>query len=315
MSINNPKGHSVSDADVANFLKLPGTFTIATLPTELQANQAGLLAWTSDGKLYVWSGTSWGAAGTAALAGTGLLLSGSTLSIDPSKLTQILFQWGVPVILPSSGSIGNNGALTLTTALQATFANCYMYFPAGAIASGSAAGIYYVQMSSTTAGVIFNNVLASGLPALIASPTAFVTTGPGAYTQSTSSQTLLSLTVPGGTLGANGALRYQIGILMPNNANAKSLLVTLGGTTIQNLSNINNAFGNIQRTIRNIASQAVQIGITTSGSTDVGVSASGPLVTAIDTSTAKTLALAATIGTATDFQVYLGGSIEALYAP
>ena len=44
----------------------------------------------------------------------------------------------IPLILPSSGSMGNNGALTLTTALDSSYANAFFYMPASAIASGSA---------------------------------------------------------------------------------------------------------------------------------------------------------------------------------
>ena len=117
----------------------------------------------------------------------------------------VLFQNAVPFLIPSSGSIGDNGALTGITALLQAYPNCYMYFPANAISAGSAAGWYYVVMSSTTAGTIYNNVYTTGLPTIPSSPIAFVTTGPGAYTQTTGSFiNVYSFNVPGNLLGING---------------------------------------------------------------------------------------------------------------
>ena len=49
----------------------------------------------------------------------------------------------IPLILPSSGSMGNNGSVTLTTALDSPYASAFFYMPASAIASGWLAGNYY----------------------------------------------------------------------------------------------------------------------------------------------------------------------------
>ena len=113
-----------------------------------------------------------------------------------------ILQANVPVFVPSSGIMANNGAITLTTALDTTYANCYLYLPANAIEAGSAAGLYFAQMSSTTVGTVYNNTYTSGKHAIPSSPTAFVTTGPGAYTQTTGSDiTLLLTTLSGGAIG------------------------------------------------------------------------------------------------------------------
>jgi hypothetical protein len=144
-----------------------------------------------------------------------------------------IFQNAIPVILPSSGSIGNNGALTLTTALPAIFTRAYMYFPANAISAGSAAGLYYVVMSSTTAGTIYNNTLTSGEATIPSSPTAFATTGPGAYTQTTASDITLALfTLYGGTLGDRGVMVINQQASHPSNANIKSPKIKIGGVSV-----------------------------------------------------------------------------------
>jgi hypothetical protein len=144
-----------------------------------------------------------------------------------------LFQNSIPVLEPSSGTIGNNGALSAISALTNAYTSAYLYFPANAIAAGVAAGLYYTVMSSTTAGTIYNNTYTSGVPIIPASPTPFVTTGPGAFTQTTNEITLLSLILPGHTLGPNGSM--HITALMgdtTNNANSKTAKVKLDSTVI-----------------------------------------------------------------------------------
>jgi hypothetical protein len=137
------------------------------------------------------------------------------------------------VILPSSGSIGNNGALTLTTALPAIFTSAYMYFPANAISAGSAAGLYYVVMSSTTVGTIYNNTLTSGEPTIPSIPTAFATTGPGAYTQTTAADiTLASFTLYGWSIGARGVMMINQQATHPANANTKTPKIKIGGVSV-----------------------------------------------------------------------------------
>ena len=118
----------------------------------------------------------------------------------------------IPMILPSSGSIGNNGALTLATALPNIYTNCYMYFPANAISAGSASGFYYVVMTSTTVGTIYNNTytVSSGIATAPTTPTAFVTVGSGAYTQNTNTTVYATrITIPANYLGENGFIEMK----------------------------------------------------------------------------------------------------------
>jgi hypothetical protein len=215
-----------------------------------------------------------------------------------------LLQANVPVFLPSSGSIGNNGALTLTTALDNAYVNCYMYFPANAIAAGVAAGRYFVQMSSTTAGTIFNNTYTSGRPTIPSSPTAFVTTGPGAYTQTTATDiTLLATTLPGGELGVNGSLFTFFQAVMNSSANTKTLKCNIGGTETNTSSLTTSGQSNTPFTFRNkgVANRNVSnigAGFTTGSAT--------PTHTALDTTGDLTVLYTARLQTATDYAGFVG---------
>src|SRR5437667_3823845 len=72
----------------------------------------------------------------------------------PASIVQKLAAAAIKMVVAPTGTMANNGAITLGTALPSTYANCYLLLPAGAIAAGSAAGWYFAQMSSTTAGVV-----------------------------------------------------------------------------------------------------------------------------------------------------------------
>lgn len=215
----------------------------------------------------------------------------------------VIGQTGIPMILPSSGSIGNNGALSGITALPAVYDACYMYFPANAIVAGSVAGMYFVDMSSNTAGTIYNNVYTGGTPTIPASPTAFATTGPGAYTQTTSATEVLSYTVPAGAMGVNGRLEIRGRMSFPNNGNSKSLAAAFADTST--LTFINNGatanlgveFGN---TIQNRGSAAVQVA-THASFGNLGQTGTAALRGTVDTTLAQPLRFKLTIAVATDY--------------
>src|SRR5690349_20306203 len=79
-------------------------------------------------------------------------ITNPTVSGIPVGIPYVLAQCGIPFIKASSGTMGNNGALSGLTALPTTYAKAFIWLPAGAIAAGvpAAATWYYVQMSSTT---------------------------------------------------------------------------------------------------------------------------------------------------------------------
>jgi len=234
-----------------------------------------------------------------------LLYSDGVKWRSPSNSPIVLAQTGIPMILPSSGSIGNNGALSGITALPTTYSGgCYMYFPANAIFVGSAAGLYYVVMSSTTAGTIYNDIYTSGVPTIPALPTPFVTTGPMAYVQTTGADiTLLSITVPGGLIGRFGDITTEWLMQGTNNANAKLTKYIFGGSILGGSSqNITSVIGSwfSRRTI-NSGNEAINItggaSANTNGLAGIGV------YSAINTANNTTLALSANLAVATDYIV------------
>lgn len=143
----------------------------------------------------------------------------------------------VPFIIANTGTMANNGALTLGTALPTAYPNAYVFLPANAIFAGSAAGWYYTQFSSTTVGVVFNNLYVAGSqPSLLPQPNLvpFVATGPGAYTGVTTAQTGPSFNLNSNMLGGNGGLlRLTVMESVNNTAGTKTLAALINGVTVQ----------------------------------------------------------------------------------
>lgn len=220
----------------------------------------------------------------------------------------VLAQTAIPVILQSSGTIGNNGALSAITALPTTYASCYLYFPVDKIAAGVAAGLYYCVMSSTTAGTIYNNKYDPTLglmPTIPASPTAFVTTGPGAYVQTTGADiTLLGCKIPGGAMGNNGSLRLMNVWVHLNSAGTKTWKWALGGI-------INRSAAPSTTPSSVITPWKIQnMGVT---NLQFWTSGNSLVPTTIDTSTDKTLTAIANLAVATDYIFISDALIEILY--
>jgi hypothetical protein len=217
-----------------------------------------------------------------------------------------LAQSAIPLILQSSGSIANNGALTGLTALPSTIANCYMWFPTNTISAATPAGWYYVTMSSATAGTIFNNTYTTGSPTIPGSPTAFVTTGPGAYTQTTGSYIQsASVTVLANSMGVNGAVECWANGVNNNSAGQKTVAPFFGGSANYVSSYTLSLGGAIQTSVRNrgktnAQSQANNT-ITTVQMGDIGAVNSNPTTFTIDTTVNQTFSIGLKIATATDF--------------
>lgn len=90
--------------------------------------------------------------------GKSLLVNGKEYEIIQSPV-KVVYQSKAAIGLPSSGTIGNNGALTLSgNQISTTFSSgAWFHFPANAVYSGSPAGFYWTRMSSSTAGVVYSN--------------------------------------------------------------------------------------------------------------------------------------------------------------
>lgn len=215
-----------------------------------------------------------------------------------------LGQSRIPMILPSSGLMGNNGALTLTTALDQTYTSAYFYMPAGAIAVSSTAGFYYGTMSSTTAVTLFNNPYVSGTSTIPASPTAFATTGAGAYVQTTATNlTAYSLSLAGGTLGIYDEVQSHGLISYNNSAGQKTLTLqyssyaygTAGVTTTTNYS-FQGGFANVGTVNKQYQTGTTALSLAAGG-------AAVPSYGAINSASAQNLTALLKLAVATDYVI------------
>lgn len=210
----------------------------------------------------------------------------------PRTAAYPLAQSGAPIILPSSGASNATGQITHTTALPyQPSGTVQVYLPAGVVVGDAAGGLYSAVYSSTTVCQLVGN------PA----------TANGAYAQVTAAVTLASVVVPGGSIGANGALRVQPHWTQPNNANTKTGTVLFGGQTFSGLSNTTNVSDSREVRIRNRGALNVNVGFV-----HASAQSFGPIYRVLDTSVNQTLALQATLAAATDYMILEGYAVEVL---
>jgi len=230
---------------------------------------------------------------------------GSTYKSEPYNFSA-LASTGVPVVIPSSGTIATAGTVTLTTALPTTYAGgAWMYFPSTAFSS-SVAGVYWVVMSSTTAGTVYqtNSIPASPFEANIPTETLVAVVGSNAsYTQTTASDlVLLRTTVPGGLMGSSGEVHYTLLCVTNATANSKPVKVTYGGTAIHTASLSSNVSTIIDKEITNrgVTNRQIANPLAALGH---GSSADASLYLSIDTNSDFDITVTGQINTATDFIV------------
>jgi hypothetical protein len=164
------------------------------------------------------------AAGIAAITGG---------SITGTNAPYYLAKSAIPFIKCSSGTMGNNGALSAITALTRTYSNgAWLWLPAGAIAAGvpAAASWLWFVGSSTTAGTVYNSTYTTGVPTM-GTQTAFSTTGPGAFTGVSTAVNGPQITVPAGALGPSGLIRSFMSAQQTNSAGTKTYQLLYSGTS------------------------------------------------------------------------------------
>jgi hypothetical protein len=205
------QGGVTKQVSVANLNAFPSV-TFASLPTA--STVSGHIYLVSDrgsnGTLFRSTGTIW-------------------VPLNP----YILYNIGIPFIYPPGYTMGNNGALSAAAAsvpLSAANLPTYTYFYANQIFSGSTAGWYYTIWTNNTTATVYNNTYTSGVPVIPASPTPFVSTGPGAVTQTTGIIYGLSLTVPGKTLGANSSMLVMSSIYGFSGGGTHNSTISFAGT-------------------------------------------------------------------------------------
>lgn len=225
---------------------------------------------------------------TATLAGAGPWTSpGAPPNVGQSSPI-ILAQSVIPMILPSSGTMGANGSLTGLTALPCSVfpQACFMYFPAGKVFSGSPAGMYYASILTTTTAQVYNNMYTSGRPqdAIPAVPTPVVDAGPGAYTQTTGSLiTVLQYTIPAGSMGVNGSVLCDVQTQQSSSANGKLLQANFGALQSTVGSALSSVYGNTFRhRITNVGVPNKQIALAGLGASAASIILQGAENTASD---------------------------------
>lgn len=233
------------------------------------------------------------AAGAAAVVGA----AGGPLS---------LLQTGIPFVLPSSGSVGNEGGfggrVTGLTGLPVVYGFCYCYFPAGAVYSGSVAGWWLTNLSGATNGYIHDYIYEGGQPSIPSPlPSRVVQSGPGAYTQTTAIYIpALTVVISGGQIGPNGALEWDMKRACPSNANNKGFAFYLGGQLISGTDLTTQSSSGYLGTLHNRGVENAQVAVQTT----FGDPASGSMRrTTVDTSASQIASIQVQLAAATDFAV------------
>jgi len=282
-----PSGNlSLVGPDGGGYITKAQSYTFATLPSA---------AAFSGGRIFV---------SDVGLRGSYWFSDGA--NFYPENGSVVLGTSGVPSGVAPTGSVAGNGALTLGTALNTTYdLGVFLYFPAGAVYAGSAAGSYWCVMSSTTLGTIYGDVLGTGWPStsVPASPTAIVAAGPGAYTGSTSEITVATLTVRGGCMGDNGQIQMSIKDARINNANLKTVRTRFAGTNLGFANSATNASAitNVM-TVTNAGSASRQFSVL--GISDsLGGTVTAPTYDSVNTAVDFALTITEQLAVATDYVV------------
>ena len=236
----------------------------------------------------------------------------------PDGAPRVLLQSAISFILAggtAGGSsnqftMGNNGALSTLPVLPTTYSGgAFIYMPANAIFAGSAAGWYWFVASATTAGTVYNNAYTGGDPkaAVPATPTPFVSTGPGLVTQTIGAQiTAQQIIVPGGSMGPNGSVEGIATWLNNASAGTKTIGIQFDGASLQvwqqTLSTpgvrYDNRFG-----FTNTNSQSGQAVVSASYSGGFSGVAVADTLASINTATDRVLSTTLQLAAATDFAI------------
>jgi len=210
-----------------------------------------------------------------------------------------------------------NTANSLGNPLPANYTGgIWVYLPAGAV-SGGAAGFYWcvATQTATANGILQVTTAYQSSMGVSSIPTGFVNAvGSGSnFTGVTSTVTLAAPVVPGGAMGANGALRPMADYVFPQNANAKATRFALAGVAFTDNTNTNNSGIKDLTLLRNRGVQTAQVGGTIGFGWTVGQTAGGALrYISADTSVNQALTVSAQLSNATDFIVLEGFTVEVL---
>lgn len=204
----------------------------------------GNSSWNVGDILYFGADSLWHRIAAPPVTGTAIVQSDGSGGLVAAVsgvgyLPGPLIQTGIPVGLPPSSVVTNNGVVTFGTALTVGYpGGVWLYFPAGALYIGSLAGFYYSTATTTVATVYTNYLAAStsgmggtGVFTIPASPTPTVATGPGAFVQTTATVFAPGASVPANTMGVNGSITVRLAVRNNTTAGNKTLQAVFGAST------------------------------------------------------------------------------------
>lgn len=215
----------------------------------------------------------------------------------------------IPFINLPNGTFANNGVFTSGVAFRTTYAHVYGCVPANVIAAGVAAGCYPATCSSTTVCTFTNDPYTPGnvIPAIAripASPTPFVVTGAGAYTNPATAINLWSMSIPKGMLGINGSLQVLGGESHNNSVGTKTISGAYGTYAFSTASPSTTTQSGILGGVSNRGETGRQGPLATSVGFALAAIATAMTDGAVDSTAIQTLLLKSLVTTpATDFQV------------
>jgi hypothetical protein len=242
---------------------------------------------------------------------TGTLAAFDELMNDRLEGIGLVAQSTIPVGIAPSGSVAPNGAITLGTALPVVYSSgIWLALPADAAYTDAPAGTYWCVMSSTTVGTVYDEVLV-GVPTVPSAPTAIVDAREATnYTGVTTEVALVTATVAGGLVGANGSIKINFAGSQNSSAGAKTYVVKGGAGTWLSSAATTTASALYDFTVGNRGSAAVNF---STGVNANGLGARGFLATTVDTASNFNVTFNATLAVATDYVLY--EHVEVLVAP
>jgi hypothetical protein len=238
------------------------------------------------------------------------------------SLEYALAQWAIPVGVAPSGTMANNGAVTFGTAFLTTYSGgIWLWYPAGAVAAGvpAAAGYLWTVMSSTTVGTVYNSTFTGLAIPTLGVQTAFVTTGPGAFTGAVTAQAAIAVQVPANAVGLSGAIIFDYEMVPNNTAGSKigavffNTAAAAGGTQVSQLS-LTTTRASSTSVIQNRGVATAQVRNTAAVGQSANVDGAGTIYPALDTTAATFIVYRLDHnGVGTDNAVIERGSVRVRY--
>jgi hypothetical protein len=230
--------------------------------------------------------------------------------VAPNSLTGKFVSSAIPFVNLPTGTMNNNGAYVLGTALSRTVPSGYAWCATNTISAATPAGWYWFTMSSASAMTLFNNTyVAPGVPIIQTNPVAFVTTGVGAVTGVTGTLNAIQIVLPAACVGPSGYVRFTESWSVNNSASNKILNVTLaaislGGPTVTTVVNVTREYVVFNNNYLNAVSPPA--GVVAGTGSAAGIT----LSTAVNFGNANTLIYAPNMALATDWIIQEAFGIE-----